>query len=91
MKLYEVLIIFYLLINIIAFVMYGIDKLLAVKQKTRIRERTLIFLAALGGGVGALCGMLVFHHKTRKMKFRIFVPFFLLLHVAAIIYFVFVK
>ena len=61
-------------ISVIALVLYGIDKHCAVKHKWRIPERTLIFIAWLGGGIGALLGMLVFHHKTRKWKFRILVP-----------------
>ena len=44
------------------------------KHRWRIPESTLIGIASIGGGAGALAGMLIFHHKTRKWKFRIFVP-----------------
>ncbi len=73
--------IYILLINIIAFVMYGIDKSKAKHGKWRIPEATLIGVAALGGSLGALLGMLVWHHKTKKWKFRILVPVFLILWV----------
>ena len=71
-------------INIIAFIAYGVDKYKAIKEKWRIPEATLIGLAALGGGVGALLGMQIWHHKTKKPKFRIFVPLFLVIWIAAI-------
>ena len=73
------MIIYFIAINIIAFVMYGIDRQRAIKEKWRIPEATLISLAALGGGAGALLGMLIWHHKTKKWKFRILVPFFIIL------------
>ena len=62
-------------INIITIAVYGIDKRSAVLGKWRIRVSTL--LAAAGGSVGALLGMHLFHHKTRKKKFTIGVPLML--------------
>ena len=70
------------LVNIITFIVYGIDKRKAVKGKWRIPESVLIGMAIIGGGAGALLGMLIWHHKTRKWKFRILVPLFLALWVA---------
>jgi len=58
-------------INIITIAVYGIDKRSAVRGKWRIRVSTLLGLAAAGGSVGALLGMHLFHHKTRKKKFTI--------------------
>ena len=63
-----------LLVNILSFAIYGADKLCAVKEKTRVAERSLIFLAAIGGAFGAYCAMKVFHHKTQKKKFTVTVP-----------------
>ena len=68
------LIIYLVIINIIAFVMYGIDKQKAIHNKWRIPEVQLLAAAALGGSLGALLGMQFFHHKTKKWKFRIGVP-----------------
>ena len=71
-----------LLVNIVAFASYGIDKRKAQKDRWRIPESTLLLLAFFGGGVGALLGMRVFHHKTKHWKFRILVPLFLVMQVA---------
>ena len=73
---------YYLLtINIITFIIYGIDKYKSIKHKYRISENTLIILAILGGPLGALMGMISFHHKTKKKKFTILIPIILLLWV----------
>ena len=71
--------VYILVVNVIAFFMYGADKLRAKRGKWRIPEATLLGLAAIGGGAGALLGMLLWHHKTKKWRFRILVPFFLVL------------
>ena len=67
----EIAIGYVLLINLFAFSLFGIDKRKAVKRKWRIPEATLLTVAALGGGAGALLGMYTFHHKTRKPKFYV--------------------
>ena len=61
-------------INVVTFFMYGIDKWKARKAKWRIREAALLGLAVLGGSVGAWIGMRVWHHKTLHKKFRYGVP-----------------
>ena len=58
-------------INILAFIVYGIDKYNAVHKKYRISEYSLLIISVFGGSIGALLGMLVFHHKTRKLLFWI--------------------
>ncbi len=71
------LVIYLIIINILAFACYGIDKKKAENGKWRISEACLITLAVLGGAPGALLGMLLFHHKTKKRKFTVTVPIFL--------------
>ena len=66
-------------INVLAFLLYGLDKSLAKKNARRIPEKTLIGLAAVFGALGALLGMLLFRHKTKHIKFTVTVPVFLLL------------
>lgn len=63
-----------IVLNLTAFFTYGWDKCRAKKGQWRVPEHTLLALACAGGGVGALLGMRVFHHKTRKTKFRLGVP-----------------
>ena len=60
--------------NIIVFVMYGIDKLKAVKNWWRISEKVLLISAFLFGGVGAFFGMRVWRHKTKHTLFNVLVP-----------------
>ena len=68
--------------NVMVFTLYGVDKWKAKRQKWRISEMTLLGMAFVFGAAGAFAGMLWFHHKTRKWKFRILVPLFLLLQAA---------
>ena len=49
---------------------YGFDKLAARSKWMRVPESILLVLAFLGGTLGALAGMLMFHHKTVKESFR---------------------
>ena len=64
--------IYYLIgINILAFIIYGIDKFNAIKKLYRVSEYSLFVLAIIGGSIGAILGMKVFHHKTRKPLFWI--------------------
>ena len=76
-------IIYLIIINIITFITYGIDKAKARKGAWRIAEKTLIGLAVAGGSIGALAGMSFFHHKTRKPLFKIGIPVILLIEAAA--------
>ena len=62
---------YYLIINISTFIIYGIDKYLAIKNLYRISEKILLLLSILGGSIGALISMYLFHHKTKKAKFII--------------------
>ena len=71
-------------INVVTFVLFGLDKYNARKGSRRIREVTLMAMAALGGGVGAWMGMRLWHHKTKHRKFRYGIPLILLLQIALI-------
>lgn len=65
-----------ILINIVTFVVFGLDKLLAKhpRFRQRVPEKNLLLLAVVGGSMGALLGMLVFRHKTLHRVFRVGVP-----------------
>ena len=78
---------YYLLaINVVAFIMYGIDKYKAKKAKWRIPEATLLLLDVLGGSIGAWMGMKVWHHKTMHKKFKYGIPAILLIQIALMAY-----
>ena len=72
--------------NVITFAVYGADKRRARKGKRRVPERTLLMMAATFCSVGALLGMRVFRHKTRKTRFRLWIPLFLLAHLALVLW-----
>ncbi|MDO5861244.1 MAG: DUF1294 domain-containing protein [Thermoplasmata archaeon] len=78
------LLIIYVVINVVVFAMYLVDKYKAKNDKWRTPESTLL-LGALFGPWGAVIGMKVAHHKTRKPKFKL-VYVFLVLHIALIAY-----
>ena len=77
------LLLYYLLaVNLLTFATYGIDKYKARHARWRVREASLLLLAALGGSIGALLGMHLFRHKTQHKKFRYGVPIILLVQLA---------
>lgn len=70
-----------LLINLITFTAFGIDKYKAKKRSWRIPEANLLMLSFLGGALGGIIGMYSFKHKTQKLKFTIIMPIMLILHI----------
>ena len=74
------------LINLITFFVFGVDKLKAKRKEKhestrRVPEKTLFVLSAIGGSVGALLGMKVWHHKTLHKTFRYGIPAILILQI----------
>ena len=76
----EILRIYLVLINLSAFILMGIDKYKAIHHRWRISEQILFLPAILGGSLGALLGMWIFWHKTRKKAFAVGLPVLLILH-----------
>ena len=58
-------------VNLLLFILMGIDKRAAKRKKWRIPERRLLTLGIIGGGIGGILGMIVFHHKTHRIYFTI--------------------
>ncbi len=58
-------------INLLSLFYYGLDKFFAQKKLFRIPEKLLLFLSFVGGTIGALLGMFLFHHKTKKASFQL--------------------
>lgn len=99
----ELFIYYIIAINIITFIVYGIDKWIAIRngrkesqhysrplsrgsKGRRISEATLLVLAAIGGSIGAWCGMTMFRHKTKHWKFKLGVPMIFILQFALLVY-----
>ena len=57
------------IVSLVTFVMYKIDKVKAEKKKWRIKESTLLGFGFFGGAAGALAGMEIFRHKTKHWYF----------------------
>lgn len=83
----ELLIPYLILINALGFLLMLADKQKARKKKWRIPEATLMGVAAMGGSLGSLMGMLTFRHKTKHTKFTVGVPFLLTVHGMILLWF----
>ena len=82
----DVLIVCYgIIMNLLAFLLYGIDKWSARHDLRRIPEKVLLGIAAIGGSLGAFAGMRLFRHKTRKAKFYLGVPILLFLQICVVV------
>lgn len=80
------LIIIYLaVINFISFIVMGVDKHKARKRAWRIPESTLFVLALIGGSIGSIAGMHLFHHKTRHWYFLYGMPAILIIQILLVI------
>ena len=82
----EEIICYLLAVNIVTFILYGIDKYKAKKGKWRISEATLLTMAAIGGSIGAWAGMRLWHHKTMHKKFKYGIPIIIIMQVALAVY-----
>ncbi len=80
----NILIIYLVFLNAVAFLTFGWDKSKARKSGWRIPEKTLLLLAALGGSPGAYAGMRIFHHKTKHIQFRLGIPLIFLVQMLLI-------
>ncbi|MDD4848169.1 MAG: DUF1294 domain-containing protein [Bacteroidales bacterium] len=83
-------IVFYglLSLNLLTFILFGIDKHKARNNRWRISEKTLLLLAAFGGSIGAIFGMMLFHHKTLHKKFYLGIPLILLIQIVLVVFFI---
>ena len=86
MEMLKYFVIYLLVINLISLIMFFVDKKYAEYGRWRISEKSLILISLFGGSIGAICGMKIFRHKTKKPKFSIGLPIILILQIAFIIY-----
>lgn len=87
----KVIAIYLIVMNILGFFAMGMDKWKAKKNRWRIPERTLFLMSLIGGSVGTLLGMYVFHHKTKHWYFKFGMPLILIVQCAAVIYLCFFR
>lgn len=85
MNSFDIIILYVVAVNVISFLMMGIDKRKAIKRAFRIPESTLFVLAIIGGSIGAIAGMHLFHHKTRHWYFLYGMPVILALQIILIL------
>ena len=81
----QFLLLYLIILNLLGFVLYGVDKAKSKGRSRRIPERTLLWVARLGGGLGCWLGMLLFRHKTQHNRFMILVPLWTVLWAAAVV------
>lgn len=81
MTIHSSLILYLIIINVVTFVIFGVDKYKAIRQEWRIRESTLLGLALIGGSIGGWLAMYIFHHKTKKVKFFVGIPVILVIQI----------
>ena len=86
MKLYEIILSYLLMINIFTMYTFFLDKSKAKNKKWRIKESTLFLLSIAGGSLGALLGMKLFRHKTKRWYFKYGIPFILAVQVILTVY-----
>ena len=79
-------VVYYLFMNVLAFVIYAADKRRAVNRQRRVPEFVLLGLAVLGGAVGAFIAMRYYSHKIHYAIFCMGVPAMILLHGCVALY-----
>ncbi|NLV22302.1 MAG: DUF1294 domain-containing protein [Syntrophomonadaceae bacterium] len=84
---YKLLLLYLIIVNMICFLLFYVDKRRAQTGRYRIRERDLFLWAIAGGAPGGWLGMYLFRHKTRHLKFKFGLPLIILLQMG-IIYFI---
>ena len=70
MTITQVFIFYLIIVNLIDFILMGVDKKKAIRGAWRIPEATLFLFALIGGSLGGILGMHFFHHKTKHWYFR---------------------
>jgi len=79
------ILIYLVMVNVLTFCLFGIDKWKACHSRWRIPEMTLLGLALVGGSIGAWLGMKVWHHKTKHKKFKYGIPLILMIQIVLVV------
>lgn len=81
MKVWMLIAAYLIAVNLVGFIIMGVDKAKAKKHAWRIPEATLFLVAILGGSIGSIIGMYTFRHKTKHMTFVIGMPAILIIQI----------
>ena len=87
----EILIFWWILVSLVAVVVTAWDKLAAKRQGRRTPEATLLWLGFIGGAEAMYLTMTLIRHKTRKPKFMLGLPLMIVLHIAAVFAWLWIK
>lgn len=82
----NICIIYLLSVNLLGFIIMWIDKFRAKNQSWRVPESNLFLVAVIGGSIGSIAGMYVFHHKTKHLSFIIGMPAILIIQIALFVW-----
>ena len=82
----KILVLYLLVINIVTIIAFALDKIAALENRSRIKIISLLGLAFIGGSIGALVAMYVFHHKTKKDYFTVGVPLIMIMQVVVLFF-----
>jgi len=85
----KVIIIYFIIINLVGYVIMAVDKRKSVRNKWRVKEKTLFAISLAGGALGMMLGMRNFHHKTKKTMFKIGIPILAILNMGVYIYLIY--
>ena len=80
-----IFLIYLLVVNVIGFIIMGVDKKRAIRGAWRISEASLFFVAFIGGSLGAIMGMQHFRHKTKHWYFQYGMPVILMVQIALLL------
>ncbi|MBE5874079.1 MAG: DUF1294 domain-containing protein [Lachnospiraceae bacterium] len=83
--LHIILLIYIVVMNVIGFVIMGVDKKRAIRGAFRISEASLFFVALIGGSLGSIVGMQHFRHKTKHWYFKYGMPVILMVQIALLL------
>ena len=83
--------IYLVMINVLSFFIMGLDKVKAKKQRYRISENTLLFIALIGGSLGSYLAMYCFHHTTKHIKFYMGIPLILFIQILIYCFYFYTK
>ena len=82
----HVVLAYFITVNVLGLVLFGIDKWKAKHDKWRISEATLLSLTVIGGSIGTWVGMKVWHHKTMHKKFKYGIPLVMVLQFVLLLF-----